>query len=146
MEKELNLPVNKSLIVVEDDPDDQYFLMSAFEEIGFAPFVHWLNSTTELLKCLHELRESGTGYPYTILLDYNMPVMNGEEILVKLKKDEDYKRIPLLIYSTGMNNGLMERLTALGADGCYFKANSAEEVIEFAKFLQQKIAAAVFRG
>jgi CheY-like chemotaxis protein len=142
----LNLPVNKSLIVVEDDPDDQYFLMSAFEEIGFAPYVHWLNSTIALLQCLEELRESASGYPHAILLDYNMPVINGEEILVKLKKDDDYKHIPLLIYSTGMNNGLMERLNALGADGCYFKADSAAEVIEFAKFLQQKIAAAVFRG
>jgi len=36
-------------------------------------------------------------------------------------------------------------LNQLGADGSYFKANSAVEVIEFAKFLQQKIAAAVFR-
>ena len=146
MDKELNLPVNKSLIVVEDDPDDQYFLMSAFEEIGFAPYVHWLNSTVDLLQCLQELRDSRTGYPYSILLDYNMPIMNGEEILIKLKNDIDYKNIPLLIYSTGMNNGLMDRLKVLGADGCYFKANSAEETIEFAKFLQQKIAAAVFRG
>ena len=145
MEKNLNLPVNKSLIVVEDDPDDQYFLMSAFEEIGFAPYVHWLNSSVALLECLEALRDSGAGYPHAILLDYNMPVMNGEEVLIKLKNDKQFKFIPLLIYSTGMNNGLMERLNLLGADGSYFKANSAAEVIEFAKFLQQKIAAAVFR-
>ena len=145
MEKELNLPVNKSLIVVEDDPDDQYFLMSAFEEIGFAPYVHWLSSTISLLQCLRELREAATGYPYAILLDYNMPVMNGEEVLVTLKKDEQYKDIPLLIYSTGMNNGLMERLKNLGAEGCYFKANSTEEIISFARFLKQKISAAVFK-
>jgi len=145
MDNYINLLLNKSLIVVEDDPDDQYFLMSAFEEIGFAPYVHWLNSTVQLMECLDALRDAGAGYPHAILLDYNMPVMNGEEVLIKLKSDEDFKFIPLLIYSTGMNNGLMERLNQLGADGSYFKANSAVEVIEFAKFLQQKIAAAVFR-
>ena len=134
----------KSLVVVEDDPDDQFFLMSAFEKIGFADYVMWLDSSSHLFDYLAGLDES-TGYPYTILLDYNMPVMNGEDILVELKKHPGYRQIPVLIYSTGISKALIQKLIALGADGCYVKSYSSSGILEFAEFLKQKIATAVFR-
>jgi len=134
----------KSLVVVEDDPDDQFFLMSAFEKIGFADYVMWLDSSSHLFDYLGGLDES-TGYPYTILLDYNMPVMNGEDILIELKKHPGYRQIPVLIYSTGISKALIQKLIALGADGCYVKSYSSSGILEFAEFLKQKIATAVFR-
>lgn len=136
--------ISKSLVVVEDDPDDQFFLKSAFEKIGFADYVMWLNSSLSLFEYLKTLDQS-TGYPYTILLDYNMPVMNGEEILVELKKHPGFRQIPVLIYSTGISKQLIHRLIALGADGCYVKAYSSSGILEFAEFLKKMIATAVFR-
>lgn len=136
--------ISKSLVVVEDDPDDQFFLKSAFEKIGFADYVMWLDSSLSLFDYLKTLDQS-TGYPYTILLDYNMPVMNGEEILIQLKKDPNLRQIPVLIYSTGISKQLIQRLIALGADGCYVKSYSSSGILEFAEFLKKKIATAVFR-
>jgi two-component system, response regulator len=136
--------ISKSLVVVEDDPDDQFFLMSAFEKIGFAEYVMWLDSSAHLFDYLNSLDDS-TGFPYTILLDYNMPVMNGEDILVELKKHPNYRQIPVLIYSTGISKSLIHKLIAMGADGCYVKSYSSSGILEFAEFLKQKIATAVFR-
>ncbi|MGC4036602.1 MAG: response regulator [Chitinophagaceae bacterium] len=136
--------ISKSLVVVEDDPDDQFFLKSAFEKIGFADYVMWLDSSVTLFEYLRTL-DSDTGYPYTILLDYNLPIMNGEEILNELKKHPGFRQIPVLIYSTGISKQLIHKLIALGADGCYVKSYSSSGILEFAEFLKKKIANAVFR-
>lgn len=136
--------ISKSLVVVGNDPDDQFFLKPAFEKIGFADYVMWLNSSLALFDYLKTLDPS-TGYPYTILLDYNIPAINVEEILIRLKKDLNFRQIPVLIYSTGISKPLIQRLIALGADGCYVKAYSSSSILEFAEFLKKKIATAVFR-
>ena len=134
----------KTLIVVEDDADDQYFLQTAFKEIGFNEHVLYLDSAIQLFEYL-ESSGSLSGYPYAILVDYNMPVMNGEETLIKIKENKDYSDIQILIYSTTISDLQIKVLKDLGAEGCYIKSYSASEIVVFAKFLQQKIAKAVFR-
>jgi len=71
--------------------------------------------------------------------------MNGEETLIKIKENKDYSDIQILIYSTTISDLQIKVLKDLGAEGCYIKSYSASEIVSFAKFLQQKIAKAVFR-
>jgi CheY-like chemotaxis protein len=134
----------KSLIVVEDDADDQYFLKTAFLETGFEPHVLWLDSSKDLFTYLDSIKDTKE-LPYAVLLDYNMPVMNGEQTLLELKRLKRYKDIMILIYSTNMSEKQIKNLLEEGASGCYIKSFSTSSIIDFAKFLQQKIAEAVFR-
>jgi CheY-like chemotaxis protein len=134
----------KSLVVVEDDEDDQFFLQTAFEEIGFNQHVVYLDSCSQLFEYLEQTGKASR-YPYAILLDYNMPVMNGEQVLIKLKEHNDYRAIQILIYSTDISELQVQALKKYGAADCYVKSYSQSEIIDFAKFLQQKIAKAVFR-
>lgn len=133
-----------SLIVVEDDADDQYFLKTAFQETGFGQHVFYLDSSRELFNYLKAVKDI-KDLPYAVLLDYNMPVMNGEQTLLELKKDKRLKDIMILIYSTNMTDKQIKSLLEAGASGCYIKSYSSNAIIDFAKFLQQKIAEAVFR-
>jgi CheY-like chemotaxis protein len=135
---------SKSLIVVEDDADDQYFLKTAFQETGFGQHVLYLDSSKELFTYLEAVADTKE-FPYAVLLDYNMPVMNGEQTLHEIKKDKRYKDIMILIYSTNMTDKQIKKLLEEGASGCYIKSFSSSAIIDFAKFLQQKIAEAVFR-
>jgi two-component system chemotaxis response regulator CheY len=50
-----------------------------------------------------------------ILTDINMPVMDGEEFLARLRQDELYKDIPVIVVSTDGTEHRMQRLIALGA-------------------------------
>lgn len=52
--------------------------------------------------------------PQLILLDYNMPLLNGEEILEKIQDDERYKHVPKIIFSTYITSKMMERCLQFG--------------------------------
>lgn len=128
----------RKLIVVEDDADDQYFLQTAFKEIGFDKQVIYLDSAKQLFEYL-ETENLSQSYPHAILVDYNMPVMNGEETLIKLRENSNYSGIQIMIYSTTISNTQIKMLKDLGAEGCYTKSFSTADIMDFAKSLQQKI-------
>ncbi|MGC4038250.1 MAG: response regulator [Chitinophagaceae bacterium] len=136
--EEITIP----LLVVEDDADDQFFLQTAFEKIGFGGKVAYVDSARQLFEYLERMSATSR-YPYAILLDYNMPATNGEEALVKLKETDSYKDIQVMIYSTSISDTQVKQLKDLGAEGCYIKAYSASEIVDFAKVLQQKITNAL---
>jgi len=52
-----------------------------------------------------------------ILTDINMPEMDGEELLVAVRKDDTLKSIPVLVVSTDQTEARIEQMLALGADG-----------------------------
>lgn len=133
----------KTLIVVEDDADDQYFLQTAFQQTGFEQHVLYIDSAKQLFEYL-ETEGTQSGYPSVILVDYNMPVMNGEETLIKIKENKEYAGIRVLIYSTTISDTQVKTLKDLGAEDCYIKSYSTSEIVDFAKSLQQKITMQIF--
>jgi two-component system chemotaxis response regulator CheY len=52
-----------------------------------------------------------------ILSDINMPEMDGEELLLEVRKDETLKSIPVLVVSTDQTEARIAQMLALGADG-----------------------------
>jgi len=53
--------------------------------------------------------------PDVIILDQNMPKQNGLQTLTLLKKNDHYRHIPLIVYSSSTNNLLIEQSRKLGA-------------------------------
>ena len=75
--------------------------------------------------------------PCLIVLDLNMPKMNGTQTLGNLKSDERFKHIPVIIYSTSINPLEKEKCMQLGAHSYITKPISFKESTETAKvFLQ----------
>src|SRR5687767_6109920 len=110
-----------SILLVEDDADDRYIMHLAFAEINYADKIKVFNSGDELLKYLHSLPHSDL-YPSLLVVDYNMPGLNGGELLMRLKIDDTLRDIPVVVYSTGMSN-IEHKMRTLGAEYCFEKGH-----------------------
>jgi CheY-like chemotaxis protein len=87
----------KPILLVEDDKIDQMTVKRALREINATNKLIITNNGEEALDYLqHPENES----PTLILLDINMPRMNGIEFLKIIKKDERYRKIPVVILTT----------------------------------------------
>jgi CheY-like chemotaxis protein len=113
---------NESLIeilLVEDDPGDVRLTMEALKKSK----VHThLNVVGDGIEALAFLRRQGkykdAPHPDIILLDLNMPRMDGRELLVQLKADPDLHRIPAVVLTTSAAEEDIARSYELHAN-CY---------------------------
>ena len=119
-----------SILLVEDDADDRYIMHLAFTELNYAEQVKVFNSGEDILKYLQNLPHSDL-YPSLVVLDYNMPGMNGGEVLMRMKMDDGLRDIPVAMYSTGMRS-LETKLKGMGAVHCFEKGQQITEVVTLA--------------
>lgn len=87
---------------MDDDQDDLNFLSTTFRDL--APDVQVVNMVNgiEALNFL-ETREKEEDLPSLIVLDMNMPFMNGKETLEKIKEHYQLKNLPVVIFTAGTN-------------------------------------------
>ena len=81
--------------------------------------------------------------PVLVVLDYNMPRWNAEDILIKMKSTQRLASVKTFILSTGMSPDLKKRLLSLGANCCIAKPSNhaeykplAQDIIQLATLLQ----------
>jgi CheY-like chemotaxis protein len=91
-----------TVLLVEDDPGDQKLIRVSLNEHRVANELHIVSSGEEALDFLHQRGKycNGTRRPDLILLDLNMPGISGKEFLTRIKKDEDLKKIPVIVLTT----------------------------------------------
>ena len=88
---------NKPILLVEDDRVDTMTVVRALKDIHVTnPLVQQENGED----ALNYLRDSNNEKPCIILLDLNMPIMNGVEFLQVLKHDDQLKGIPVVVLTT----------------------------------------------
>ena len=99
---ESNAPVKAiDILLVDDDPGDVLLTQKAFQN---GKLFNTLNVAKDGIEALEYLRQEGqfkdVNRPDIILLDLNMPRMNGKETLEAIKKDPDLKSIPVVVLTT----------------------------------------------
>jgi CheY-like chemotaxis protein len=62
-----------------------------------------------------------TELPHFILLDLNMPIMNGIEFLQEIKRNENLKTLPVIIHTTSFNSSEVKKCEELGICGYFVK-------------------------
>ena len=88
---------NRPILLVEDDQVDKMTVVRALKEIHVTnPLVHRENGE----EAVHYLQDAASEKPCIILLDLNMPIMNGLEFLKAVKNDDKLKRIPIVVLTT----------------------------------------------
>jgi CheY-like chemotaxis protein len=101
----------KKILLVDDDIDDQEIFLDILKQIEPAIECTVANNGLEAIEIL--FRE--TDPPSLILLDLNMPKMNGLECLTTLKKDEKLKTIPVIMLTTSSDPPSAQRSLKMGA-------------------------------
>src|SRR5438105_5661420 len=88
------------LLLVEDNPGDVRLTVAALRDARIVNRVHVAENGEQALRFLRREGEYGRApRPDLVLLDLNLPVMPGHEVLRAMKSDESLKRIPVVVIS-----------------------------------------------
>lgn len=113
------------ILLVDDDEDDREFFADAL--LCVDP-----SSNLELADngkiCLFHLDNKKEDLPNLIFLDINMPVMNGLECLMEIRKNDLYKNLPVAMYSTSSSQKDIEESYKKGANIYITKPFNFEEL------------------
>lgn len=89
------------ILLVEDNPADMRLAVEALKESELACELHWVKDGVEAVEFLMRQGDHANApRPDLILLDLNMPRMDGREVLATIKSDVRLKRIPVVILTT----------------------------------------------
>jgi two-component system, response regulator len=127
-------PVN--ILIADDDPDDRMLMKEAFSENNEENMLKFVENGVELLDFLHKrgkFSSEETFRPGLILLDLNMPKMDGREALKRIKSDPDLKRIPVVILTTSTAEEDIIRSYDLGVNSFISKPSKFSDLVKVAR-------------
>jgi two-component system response regulator len=132
---------SQSILLVEDNPDDYEATCRAFKKANLRNSIVWCRSGRAALELLR--REAGSGpknrgsLPGLILLDLNMPGMDGRKTLDAIKKDCTLKQIPVIVLTTSADERDVLACYQMGANTYVQKPVSFDALIEAIKGLKE---------
>jgi CheY-like chemotaxis protein len=102
------------ILLADDDPEDREMFADRFQlrnpEAGVECVASGYEALTYLRNC------SPGDLPKLILIDYKMPGITGQEVLLKLQLDRRYDRIPKVVWSTSNNQEYIDVSLQSGAE------------------------------
>jgi len=130
----MNAPSKSSVILMaDDDADDRLLAQDALAECKFAGRVHFVENGEALVDYLFRRGEfkdpASSPRPNLILLDLNMPKMDGREALREIKGDPDLRRIPLVVFTTSQADTDVGAVYELGANSFITKPSAFEALV-----------------
>lgn len=117
---------NMPIMLVEDDQVDQMTIKRALKEIKVTNPLYIAGNGEEALEILRDRKKENPGL---ILLDLNMPRMNGIEFLRVIKQDDEFRRIPVVVLTTSREDEDRVESFNLGVSGYMIKP------VEYIKFV-----------
>jgi len=118
------------IMMVDDDAEDRQIIKDTFEDLGYGAVIHFAENGEEAVKYL---QQSVPRLPSLIILDLNMPKMNGTQTLRFLKGNGTFAGIPVIIFSTSLNPIERDECLALGAHSYVIKPISYTQTVDVVK-------------
>lgn len=114
------------ILIVDDDKEDHLILHEYFDQAGVAHDVLYVENGQKAIDFL-EATPASHILPRLIVLDLNMPILNGTQTLLYLKQTPRFKNIPVIIYSTSDSENEKRKCLSFGAEDYVVKPISLEE-------------------
>lgn len=128
-----------TIVVAEDDPDDRFLIKEAFEQHRLSNDVAFVEDGEQLIAYLRREGEyqglAGKPFPGLILLDLNMPRMDGREALQIIKHDPELCRIPVVVLTTSKAEEDVLRTYGLGVNSFITKPVSFDDLVRIVQTL-----------
>lgn len=131
------MPGDREAIVIlmaDDDPEDTQMAREALDSARLANELHIVGDGEELLDYLNRRGNyqdpASSPQPGLILLDLNMPKMDGREALSKIKANEELRRIPVVVLTTSSAEEDIYRSYDLGVSGYITKPVSFAGLVD----------------
>jgi CheY-like chemotaxis protein len=128
------MPIDE-IWAAEDDDDDRRFLQRAFHQQGVLTPIRFLNDGEELLLALQKAGSSppqSPAHPSLILLDLNMPRMNGREALGAIRAHPSWRCIPVVVLTTSSSSDDISASYQNGANSFITKPFGYQEMLKIA--------------
>lgn len=126
---------NKTVLLVEDNPDDEALMLRALRKNNIESTVHVARDGQQAIDFLlgdpeHPRSENAMPLPHMILLDLKLPKVDGLEVLQRLRASERTRTIPVIVMTSSVEK------TDLA--GCYQRgANSyVRKPVDFSQFME----------
>ncbi|WP_138499782.1 response regulator [Nostoc sp. PA-18-2419] len=132
--------LHEPLLVVEDSNEDYRMLQRLMQRMSVQNPIHRCTNGDEVLEFLYQqssdtytkgedlLNSKVPPRPSVILLDLNLPGIDGRDILDRLKQDNSFKQIPVVVFTTSSNPKDIELCYQKGANGYLVKPMDAQEL------------------
>ncbi|PKL40101.1 MAG: two-component system response regulator [Spirochaetae bacterium HGW-Spirochaetae-1] len=124
----------KPILVIEDDRIDAMHVRRAFGECNIANSIIVLGDGEEALLYLHDGKREKPGI---MIVDLNMPRMNGVEFLMEVRKDKGLMKIPVVILTTSGDMKDRKACFNLGAAGYMTKPVARKDIYAMIQTLEE---------
>jgi CheY-like chemotaxis protein len=130
----------QTILLVDDSENDLFLLRSAFKKVEFNSPLQEVHNGVEALAYL-----KGDGpysdrnkfpFPAVVLLDLNMPMRNGFDVLSWVRTQAGLKRLSIIVLTASMRTEDVERAFDLGANSFLVKPATREELINMIRCLR----------
>lgn len=126
---------HQPILLVEDNPVDLDLTLRAFRSRKLANPVEIARDGEEALAYIEKWK-NGDPVPVVILLDLNLPKVNGLEVLEAIKKHPDFRTIPVVVLTTSSESRDVKTSYQLGANSYIVKPVDFDKFIEVAKQIE----------
>jgi CheY-like chemotaxis protein len=137
-------PHNTEIFFVDDDIDDRELIKESFDSLGSSCNAKTFGSGIDLIAALKKLNVKQ--FPSLIVLDINMPMMSGIQVLETLKQDPQFALIPVAFFTTSCSPALEKELVKKGAIACIQKASAYKELKSQMAYFEELAASYKHKG
>ena len=131
------------ILIAEDDEDDMELIRASFEKNVSYNRVDTVKNGVELMNYLKQNRNS---LPDLILTDLNMPKKDGYESLQEIYSDQDFKKVPVFVYSTTLNPSYIMKCKSMGVIDFLLKPFKLREIEEIPERISRSLNNAATAG
>lgn len=105
------------ILIAEDSPLLNKLIVDSLHKAGYSNLIHTENGQ-QAYEVIQECKQEGTldQHVKCVITDIEMPIMDGHRLTKLIKEDEDTKDIPVVIFSSLINEEMTRKGKALGAD------------------------------
>lgn len=134
------MKTNHSILLVEDDADDVYFISRALRGSGVEMPLEVANNGQAAIEVLSRAGDPGqltaVPTPCLVLLDLNLPHKSGLEVLKWIRRESYFKNIIVIVLTSSTSDDDMHQAYALGANSYLIKPSDATKLAELGHFLK----------